>query len=252
MVTVRLEKVSIQYLAPKERKMSLKEYLLRHFLRSSTTRITKIEAIRNLSLEIQDGERVGIIGHNGAGKSTLLKLICGIYSPTTGKIQVEGRIADMLSLGLGQNPLASGWTNIELLSYFQGAKPKEVKRKIKEIGEFTELGEFLDFPVRTYSSGMLARLCFAVATSVDPEILVLDEFMAAGDLQFQKKAQDRLLSLIEKTRLLVFASHDLNLLKSCCNRIIWLKNGQLKYDGLPKEVIHAYVAEMSENPKLVA
>ncbi len=244
MIGVELDDVSVQFRVQQQKRTTLKEYLLHHFLRPSANPTTTIHALRNVTLRFNEGERVGIVGHNGAGKSTLLKLICRIYAPTGGQTRVNGRVANLLNIGLGLNLSANGWTNIELLSYLQGATPGEVKRKRDEIAEFTELGKFLDLPISTYSVGMIVRLCFAVSTSIEPEILVLDEILSAGDAAFQVKARARLLGLIEKTRLLVFASHDLDALRSCCNRLIWMKNGAVERDGSPAEVIDSYYAMM--------
>lgn len=240
MVFVELSNVTIQFRIRQNWRIPLKHFLLHHLFRASVNPATTVTALDNVTLRLTEGERVGVIGHNGAGKSTFLKLLSGIYVPTQGTIQSTGRISNLLDFGLGIEPDADGWSNIAYRSYLQGATPQEVRQRRDEIAEFTELGEKLNHPLRTYSTGSIVRLCFAIATSVDPEILLVDEVLSAGDLAFQKKARQRMLDLIEKTRLLVFASHDLETLRALCTRILWFKNGQVHRDGDVDAVLEEY------------
>jgi ABC-type polysaccharide/polyol phosphate transport system ATPase subunit len=193
-----------------------------------------------VSLRVGEGERVGIIGHNGAGKSTLLKLLAGIYPPTTGSRTVVGRISSLFDITLGFEQDASGWENIYYRSYLQGETPQSVKSKVQEIAEFSELGEFLDMPVRYYSAGMMIRLAFAIATAIEPEILIVDEVLAVGDLAFQQKATQRIRAMMEQARLMVIVSHDLDRLRDLCSRIVWMDHGQVKMDGRPADTVAAY------------
>ncbi|MCS7168843.1 MAG: ABC transporter ATP-binding protein [Gemmatales bacterium] len=205
----------------------------------------EVQALRNITLEFREGERVGILGHNGAGKTTLLKLLAGIYPPTNGKLEIRGRVSTLLDIGVGIESDATGWANIAYRSYLQGLTPKEVRARRQRIAEFSELGEFLNIPVRFYSSGMLVRLCFSIATEIEPEILLIDEILSAGDMAFQEKAHRRILELIHNSRLLVIATHDLNTVPKLCTRMIWLDHGQVRMDGDPQDVVAAYKEYMT-------
>lgn len=190
-----------------------------------------VHAIKNMNLEINDGERVAIIGHNGAGKSTFLKMVSGIYPITSGKMVVDGTISSMFELATGFEMEQSGWDNIYLRGLMLGQKPREIKAKMKEIAEFSELGSFLNMPVKYYSSGMFVRLAFSVSTAIEPDILLLDEVVAAGDAGFIVKAQRRLHDMIETSKILVFVTHSMEMATSLCNRCIWLEQGQIMMDG---------------------
>jgi ABC-type polysaccharide/polyol phosphate transport system ATPase subunit len=206
-----------------------------------------VHALSGVNLTAHDGERVGVIGHNGAGKSTLLKLIAGIYPPTKGKCAVRGRVCSLFDISLGFEPEASGWDNITYRAYLQGESPASLKGKIAEIAEFTELGDFLNIPVRHYSAGMLMRLAFAIATAIDPEVLLIDEVLAAGDMAFQQKAQARMKEMMATARLMVLVAHDLTTIRDLCTRAIWMQHGSVVMDGRPDAVIAAYAA--SVNPQ---
>jgi ABC-type polysaccharide/polyol phosphate transport system ATPase subunit len=199
-----------------------------------------VHALSNVSLQVAEGERLGVIGHNGAGKSTLLKLLAGIYPPTVGSRTVNGRISSLFDITLGFEADASGWENIYFRSYLQGETPQSIKGKVQEIADFSELGEFLDMPVRYYSAGMMIRLAFAVATAIEPEILIVDEVLAVGDLAFQQKATNRIRAMMAQARLMVIVSHDLDRLKQLCSRVIWMDHGSVKMDGPPVDVVTAY------------
>ncbi len=196
-----------------------------------------ISALSNISVELKDGDRVGIIGPNGAGKTTLLKVMAGILPPTEGRVRIEGRISSLLSIYLGVNGELSGADNIFARARIMGHSNKEIAARFDEIAAFSELGGYLDLPVKTYSAGMSLRLMFAIATAFEPEILVLDEWLSAGDIEFRKKAGERLKNLIQKTRILVFASHSVPMLKQVCNKGIVLNRGSLAYFGPTDEAL---------------
>jgi lipopolysaccharide transport system ATP-binding protein len=183
---------------------------------------------------------IGIIGHNGAGKSTLLKLLAGVYPPSKGALTVEGKISSLFELSLGFEHDASGWENIFYRGYLQGETPKSVRAKMQGIADFSELGDFLNMPVRYYSAGMLVRLAFSIATAIDPEILLVDEVLGAGDMAFQAKARQRMCDMMSKARLIVMVSHDMDALAKLCESGIWMDHGQVRRQGPIHEVIAAY------------
>jgi lipopolysaccharide transport system ATP-binding protein len=187
-----------------------------------------VRALDGVSFEIRPGDRVGLMGHNGAGKSTLLRMLSGIYEPIAGSLKVEGRVATLLELQLGIDPDATGYENIMLRGVMTGLKLREIRAKIDEIAEFTELGDYLGMPVRTYSSGMLLRLAFAVSTSVEADILLMDEWLSVGDAEFRNKASARLEQLVERTPILVLASHSQELIGKVCNRLFLLEHGRVQ------------------------
>jgi ABC-type polysaccharide/polyol phosphate transport system ATPase subunit len=199
-----------------------------------------IEALKSVSLEIRAGERVGLIGHNGAGKSTLLKVMAGIYPPTSGRARTNGHVCPLFEFATGFEYNRSGWENIRIRAMLLGMRPDEIEDKLPEIAEFSELGKFLDYPVRTYSTGMFVRLAFAVSTSVNPEILLLDEVMGAGDLAFTEKANVRMRQFMDQGKILVFSSHSLDLLAEYCNRTIWMDHGTVQEDGETAAVVASY------------
>jgi lipopolysaccharide transport system ATP-binding protein len=210
------------------------------FLRPSRKSPRTIHALKSLLLTVRDGERVGVIGPNGAGKSTLLKLIAGIYYPKGGEVMVEGQVCPLFEFATGFEMEATGWDNIRTRALLLGMPPKEIQNKIGEIAEFSDLGEFLDMPVRCYSSGMLLRLAFATSTAVEPEILLLDEVMSAGDAAFIDKARKRIEELLKRASIVIFVSHSLGVLSGFCERAVWLDHGRKMGDGATNEVIRAY------------
>ena len=240
MARIELDKVSLTFRVRPFGRITLKEFLISRLRGRAGTRLMKVRALQDVSLAIGEGERVGIIGHNGAGKSTLLRLLAGIYPPTRGRRAVEGRISSLFDISLGFEAEATGWENIAYRSFLQGETPASVRRKKKAIAEFSELGEFLRIPVRNYSAGMVMRLAFAIATSIEPEILLVDEVLAVGDLAFQRKAKARVEEMMSAARLMVMVSHDLGAIKSMCNRAIWMQHGAVMMDGKPDEVVKAY------------
>src|SRR6185312_10784849 len=194
---------------------------------------------------IRQGERVGLVGLNGAGKSTLLKVLAGIYPPTAGVVERRGHVCPMFEFATGFEMNQSGWDNIRIRGLLLGMSPAEIESKLPEIGAFTELGEFLSYPVRTYSSGMFIRLAFAVSTSINPEILLLDEVMGAGDIRFVEKAKKRMVEFMEQGKIVVFSSHNMEHLSTFCERTIWLNKGQIVADAPTAEVMSLYQASGS-------
>lgn len=199
-----------------------------------------ITALDDITLAVENGDRLGIIGPNGAGKSTLLRLIAGIYAPTEGNINVEGKISSLFAPGIGMDPDDTGYENIHNCGLYLGLSNKEIKSIVSEIEEFTELGDFLSLPIRTYSSGMVVRLAFAVTTAIHPEILLLDEGLGAGDAKFADKAKKRVDALVSRAEIMVLASHSDELIKTMCNKAALLHEGRLAAYGTPAEVVERY------------
>lgn len=196
-------------------------------LATDTAHRTVVRALDGVSFDIRAGDRVGLIGHNGAGKTTLLRALSGVYEPIRGVLDISGKVASLLDLHLGVDPDASGLENIQLRGVLAGLRPAEIRAKMEEIAEFTELGEYLDMPVRMYSSGMQLRLLFAVVTSIDTDILLMDEWLSVGDAEFSKKASQRIENLVDRTPILVLASHSPDLIRRVCNRVFRLEHGSL-------------------------
>jgi lipopolysaccharide transport system ATP-binding protein len=199
-----------------------------------------VHALEDISITINDGDRVGLVGHNGAGKSTLLRLLSGVYEATSGYTSIIGETTSLIDISLGIDPEATGRENIYIRGGLLGLNHKEISEQMDEIIDFSELGDFIDMPLRTYSTGMQLRLAFAVSTIVRPEILLMDEWLSVGDTGFQDRAEKRLNELVESTNILVIASHSSELLSKVCNRLIWLERGKIKMDGKPSEVIPHY------------
>lgn len=199
-----------------------------------------VRALHDLNFKLADGDRVGLVGHNGAGKSTLLRVLSGVYAPTLGQVHLQGQVASLIDVSLGIDHEATGRENIFLRGALLGLSKKEINAKLDEIVEFSELGDFIDMPVRTYSSGMHLRLAFSVSTVIRPEILLMDEWLSVGDEGFKHKAEARMAELVKSTKILVIASHSRDLIMHTCNRVLWLEHGALKMDGKPEEVCAAY------------
>jgi len=200
----------------------------------------RVRALENLSFSLEPGDRLALIGHNGAGKSTLLRVMAGLYPPTQGRVVVQGRVVPLLNLSFGMDMEATGYDNIFVRGLFLGMSRAEIKRKLDSIAEFSELGEFLDLPMRTYSSGMRARLAFAVSTHVDADILLLDEVVATGDASFIRKANQQLADAASQAKILVLASHSNKVLRGFCNKAILLEHGRVKAFGAIDEVLETY------------
>lgn len=238
---IELEHVDLDFHVGAERHTTLQKAVW-HGLRRHRAEARTVRALKDLSLTIKSGERVGIIGHNGAGKSTLLKVLAGIYPPQRGRVTIEGHVCPLFEFVTGFEMEATGWENIRTRALLLGMSPKEIDQKIDGIAAFSSLGEFLDIPVRHYSSGMFVRLAFATSTAVDPQILLLDEVMAAGDAAFIESARQRMNELMLRASVVVFASHSLDVLPSFCDRTILLRQGRIVADGPTPEVVRLYTA----------
>jgi ABC-type polysaccharide/polyol phosphate transport system ATPase subunit len=228
---------------------SLKKRVLFHGSGGNIGRDAKdqvvIAALNDISLSLAVGDRVALIGANGAGKTTLLRTMAGIYEPVRGQVTTRGRISPMFDINLGIDGDLNGFDNIRMRALLLGLPPPEIERRLPEIAEFTELGDYLDMPVRTYSAGMILRLGFAVATCFEPEILLMDESILAGDAQFLGKAEMRIQSFIERASVLVLASHSLELTRRWCNKGVWLDQGRIRASGAVDSVIEQYQSFVS-------
>jgi ABC-type polysaccharide/polyol phosphate transport system ATPase subunit len=246
MIVIRLDDASLIFHVRSHGRISLKEYLVQGRFRRHKERGREVRALEHVNLTISHGERVGILGPNGAGKSTLLKLLAGVYLPTHGRREVRGQISSLFQISLGFEQDASGWDNIMYRGYLQGETPRSIRKKMQPIAEFSELGEFLDMPVRYYSSGMMVRLAFAISTAIEPDILLVDEVLSAGDMAFQIKARRRMQELIGKARAVVIVSHDTASLSDLCDRVLWLDHGRIHMEGPAKEVVAAYTGQFGD------
>ena len=199
-----------------------------------------IEGLKDINLDLTHGDKLAILGSNGSGKTTLLKLIAGIYYPTSGEVNCQGESSCMLDIGFGFEQDATGYENIILSNITRGLTKKSIDKLLPEIAEFSGLGEFLHMPLRTYSSGMQARLAFSSAVANTPGILLIDEFFSTGDIEFSEKSKSKVLEMMDNSSILVFASHDMDLLENICNKAILMKNGEILSFGKPKEIINFY------------
>ena len=238
-LAVRVQDLSITYRTTFERKPTLKQALVR-FVRGQRA-VREVEAIKNVSFEVANGSAMGIIGSNGAGKSTLMRAMAGILPPTTGSIEVWGKASTLLALGVGFNQSLSGRENIILGGLASGLSRKEVEERAEEVAEWTELGDFIDMPMRTYSSGMSARVGFSVAVHMKPDILMIDEALSTGDAHFREKANAKMAELRDSARAMFLVSHGLGSIKEMCTEVIWLDHGRLMMRGEPDEVVTAYM-----------
>lgn len=235
---IKVDNVSMRFMLTHDRVQSLKEYMTK--LLKGQLKYEEFWALKNVSFEVDKGEVVGIIGRNGAGKSTLLKIISGILRPTEGTVACNGSIVPMLELGSGFDSELTGRENIFLNGAILGYSKEFLEDKYDDILEFSELGRFIDMPIRNYSSGMLMRLAFSIATVVNPEILIVDEILAVGDAAFQEKSKARMMELMSGGTTVLFVSHNLEQIREICCRVIWLDEGSIKMMGETQKVCDAY------------
>lgn len=240
---IKADNVSLCYRMSFDRVLSIKEYLVQ--LIKGKLRYHEFWALRDVSFEVNKGEVLGIVGNNGAGKSTLLKIISGILKPTEGSVQVFGNVVPMLELGSGFDFDLTGRENIFLNGAILGYSERFLKEKYDEIVAFSELGQFIDVPLRNYSSGMVMRLAFSVATVVNPDILIVDEILAVGDAAFQEKSRARMMELMSGGTTVLFVSHSIEQIRGMCDRVMWLDHGHLKMIGDTKSVCDAYQGKES-------
>lgn len=241
MTFIELENVGLDLPIFDVQGRSLKKRVMRMGRRNriaeDTDGVVVVRALDNVNLRLDAGDRVGLIGPNGAGKSTLLRLLAGIYSPTSGTVRTEGKAVPLLDISLGMDDNSTGRQNIRLRGLLLGMTDSEIRAKQDEIAEFTDLGDYLDLPLRTYSSGMRMRLAFAVATAVDAEILLLDEVIGVGDASFQEKARVRLDDLHNRAEIVVLAMHSNEIIRKTCNKALWLEKGQIRMFGAVDQVL---------------
>jgi ABC-type polysaccharide/polyol phosphate transport system ATPase subunit len=242
---VTLEDVGVRYRVPRGGVRSIKEYLL--LAVRGRLRFDDFWALENIDLNISAGERLGVIGRNGAGKSTLLQVIASVLRPTTGRVAVRGRVAPLLQLGAGFDPELSGRENIYLNGTLLGMKRATIKERFHAIIGFAELEEFVDAPLRTYSTGMAARLGFAIATECQPDVLLLDEVLSVGDEAFQAKCVRRLREFTSRGTTLILVTHDADLVTQECTRVVWIRDKRIMLDGDPPDVVDAYHRFLSGN-----
>lgn len=190
-----------------------------------------VRSLDHVNFEVRAGERIGLVGHNGSGKTTLLRTLCGVYAPTFGQMSVTGRVVSLLDINLGMDPDGTGYENIMMRGIVMGMTPKLINARLDDIAEFTDLGEYLGMPIRTYSTGMQMRLAFAVSTSVDADVLLMDEWLSVGDADFQEKAAQRLAAMVDRTPILVIATHSMDLVQQTCSRVIRLEHGKIVSDS---------------------
>lgn len=244
MVRIVSERVGIEFPVYSIQSLSLKTSLLKFSSVGSLNRdesgAVLVNALRDLNFNFSTGDRIGLIGQNGSGKSTLLRMLSGVFVPTKGRLIIEGKTVSLIDLSLGIDNESTGRESIYLRGALLGLGKKKIREHLDDIIEFADLGEFIDLPVRTYSSGMHLRLAFSLSTIITPEILLMDEWLSVGDEDFKHKAEARLAELVDSTKILVIASHSPDLIMKTCNRVLWLEHGMVKMDGAPSEVCKAY------------
>jgi ABC-type polysaccharide/polyol phosphate transport system ATPase subunit len=241
MAAVTVENASFWYPVYDVTGRSLKVSMMRLLGSGAGEGVVEVQALSDVSLELKDGDRLGLIGRNGAGKSTLLKVLAGLLHPQRGKIKIRGRRIALISRGIGIHPELSGYRNIELPMRLLGASEAEIRRAKEEVPVWSGLGDFIHLPVRTYSDGMRARLLFAICTAIRGEVLIMDEWLSAGDADFVHKAQLRLNEMLDTTKIVVLSSHSLEIIRSICNLVCWMEHGRIVMVGPTQEVLAAYL-----------
>ncbi len=236
---IRIKNISMKFNLGIEKDFSIKQAFINVFTKKRK-KDESFWALKNVNFEIQKGDVVGLIGSNGAGKSTLLKVVSGVMKPTKGKVEVDGVISPMIELGAGFDPNLTARENIYLNGAILGYSKKFLDSKFDEIVEFSELKDFLDVPVKNFSSGMTAKLAFSIATIVDPEILIVDEILSVGDLKFQEKSKNKMMEMIKGGTTVLYVSHSLESIKDLCNKVVWLEHGEVIKMGDTKEICEEY------------
>jgi ABC-2 type transport system ATP-binding protein/lipopolysaccharide transport system ATP-binding protein len=246
MASIDLEGVVVSFPVYDQSSRSLKKRLItattggRIESATESGKITVVRALDGVTLSLAHGDRVGLVGHNGAGKTTLLRVLAGIYEPTIGTARIDGNAAPLFDVALGMDPESTGYENIVLRGLFLGLSRRQIDERVDDIAEFTELGEFLKLPIRTYSTGMRMRLAFAVSTSIEPDILLLDEGIGAGDAAFLEKAQRRLRDFTDKAAIIVLASHSDALVRQMCEQVVLMEHGKILRFGPTEEILSTY------------
>jgi len=244
-VAVKLDKVSMTFRLTSEKIDSFKEFVVKAIKRE--VKYTEFHALKDISLEIYEGDRLGIIGHNGAGKSTLLKLISGVMKPTNGTVEINGHIAPLLELGAGFDADMTGADNIYLNGSILGKNKEYLETNYDKIVDYAELENFINVPIKNYSSGMKARLGFSIATTLDPDILIVDEVLGVGEERIKKKSTRTMEEMIQSGKTIILVTHNLQQMQKLCDRVVWLNNGEIKAEGDPVEICKAYRAFMNKN-----
>lgn len=245
-VSIELYGVTLDYAVYSVRAQSLRTSVMTmavggRFMKDQRD-VTVIRALSNIAFKVEEGDRLGLVGHNGSGKTSLLKVLAGIYEPTEGMISIKGRVTSMINIGAGMDGDASGLQNIYNMGLMRMIPKKVMKARVPGIVEFSELGAFINMPVKTYSAGMVARLVFAVATELDPEILILDEWLGAGDAAFRDKAGQRMERFVDQAKIVVIASHDVGLIQKVCNKVCVLQGGRVTYFGPTQDYYEHHAA----------
>jgi ABC-type polysaccharide/polyol phosphate transport system ATPase subunit len=242
-VVIRADRLGVKYSLHLTRKQTLRDSIIRRVRRVGDP---DFWALRDASFTVMQGESLGVIGPNGAGKSTLLQVLAGILTPSEGAVEVDGHISSLLTLGVGFDEDLSGTNNIRLAGAFMGIDHEVIEERLPAIVEYAELGQFIDAPIKTYSSGMRARLGFSIATSVEPDILLLDEVLATGDAAFREKSKARVLELVREAKAIVLVTHDMQWVTEYCNRAILIEKGRIAHQGSPEEVVALHKEHMAQ------
>lgn len=245
-VTIRFDQVVQRFRIIYDRSTTLREAFVRVVGRRS--QVHQFEALKGISFQVRAGETLGIIGRNGSGKSTILKIIAGVYPPTAGEVEVKGHVSPLIELGAGFDPELTGRENVILGGALMGVDPLEMKDKLEAILAFAELDEFIDVPIKQYSSGMYARLGFSVATEINPDILLIDEVLSVGDSAFRRKCQERMETFRRQVKTIVFVSHDMGSVRKLCDRVLLLDHGRVLAEGSPEQVIARYQELLKPQP----
>ena len=245
--SITLNDASVSFPIFNVKSYSLKNRIIKSVMGNITSnnhdKIVHIDALKNINIQIKSGERIGVIGGNGSGKSTFLRLCSRIYQPTTGTIDIKGNISSLINVNIGIDPESTGRENIKLRLVMLGYNNDQINELMNSIIEFTELNQFIDLPFYTYSTGMQMRLAFATSTFIKPEILIMDEWLATGDKDFQEKAEEKLNSIIEESKILILASHSKDLILKTCSRVIWLENGLINQEGNSEKILENYFSK---------